>query len=194
MSLDERLRNGLEGLDAIEGSPPDRVLDHVVGKGRRRRSTRRLVAGAVAIAAIAAAVTVVPRALDALDSVGETRPASSEELIRQVAGTYRVDVDPAPGTVQAFDMAGAWTIRLLPTGAMRVSPPAAFLSAWDPPTGQLFTITDSDFRTNVLGELCQGRNGTYGWSLQGDRLTFVPITDDCAPRRALLASSWTRGS
>ena len=194
MSLDERLSNGLEGLDAIQGSPPDSLLDEVVGMGRRRRSTRRLVAGAAAIAAVAAAVAIVPRTLDALDSVGDTRPASSEELIRQIAGTYTVDVAPAPGTVQAFDMAGPWTIRLLPSGAMRVSPPAAFLSAWDPPTGQLFTITDSDFRTNALGDLCLGRNGTYGWSIEGNQLTFVPIADDCAPRRALLASPWTRGS
>ena len=59
MSLDERLREGLEGLDTLEGAPPEGVVDAVLGRGRRiggfggdgrsggaRRSDRRSRRGA----------------------------------------------------------------------------------------------------------------------------------------------------
>jgi hypothetical protein len=90
MSLDERLRQGLEGLDALEGMPPESVVDAVIGRGRRSRWTRRLVAGAVTIAVAVAGLVVAPRALDALRSVGERRPAvpgPGVGVITTVAGT-----------------------------------------------------------------------------------------------------------
>jgi hypothetical protein len=90
MSLDERLRQGLEGLDALEGSPPDMVVDAVLGRGRRSRWTRRLVAGAVALALATAWLVVAPKALDALGSADDQRPAMPKGdggVITTVAGT-----------------------------------------------------------------------------------------------------------
>jgi WD40 repeat protein len=71
MSLDERLRAGLEGLDAIEGSPPQTFAEAVVVRGRRTRWTRRVAAGAVALVATIAVLVVTPRALDALRDAGD---------------------------------------------------------------------------------------------------------------------------
>jgi trimeric autotransporter adhesin len=90
MSLDERLRQGLEGLDALEGMPPDSVVEAVLGRGRRSRWTRRLVAGAVALMLAITGLVVAPKALDALRSAGDQRPATPKGdagLITTVAGT-----------------------------------------------------------------------------------------------------------
>jgi sugar lactone lactonase YvrE len=89
MSLDERLRHGLEGLDALEGTPPDAVIDAVLGRGRRSRWARRLVAGAVALAVATSGLVVAPKALDALRSADDQRPATPKGagIITTVAGT-----------------------------------------------------------------------------------------------------------
>jgi hypothetical protein len=90
MSLDQRLREGLEGLDALESAPPPSVVDTVVARGRRHRWVRRAAAGAVALGAAISAVVVSPRAIDALSSDGERRPAVPGDrlgLITTVAGT-----------------------------------------------------------------------------------------------------------
>lgn len=90
MSLDERLRDGLEGLDALESAPPASVVDAVLGRGRRSRWSRRLAAGALALATALAVIILGPGALDALRSADERRPAVpavGPGLITTVAGT-----------------------------------------------------------------------------------------------------------
>ena len=90
MSLDERLRTGLEGLDALEGAPPDSIVDAVLGRGRRHRWNRRFATIAVVVLAVLIAFVVAPKALDALRSAGERRPAVPGDrpgIISTVAGT-----------------------------------------------------------------------------------------------------------
>jgi hypothetical protein len=194
MSLDRRLREGLDrSSSAIEERSFDRVLDGVVARGRRRRRVRRVAAGALALAALVGAVVIVPKALDAVRSFGETKPASPQQLLRQIAGTYTIEVDRADSAVEEFDLAGAWTIRLLPTGAMMITPPPAYIRAWDQPTGDVFTVAADTIRTNALSRLCTSRIGTYTWFLHDERLTLAPVTDDCAARRALFTNTtWVR--
>jgi hypothetical protein len=194
MSLDRRLREGLDrSSSAIEERLFDRVLEGVVARGRRRRRVRRIAAGTLALAALIGAVLIVPKALDAIRSLGETRPASPQDLMRQFAGTYTIEVDRSDSAVEALDMAGTWTITLLPTGAMRIAPPPAYLRSWDQPTGDEFTVAADTIRTNALGHLCSSSIGTYTWVLRDDRLTLAPVTDDCLARRALLTNTiWIR--
>ena len=90
MSLDQRLREGLEGFDALESAPPPSVVETVVARGRRQRWVRRTAAGVVALAAAISAAIVAPRAIDALSGDGERRPAvpgDRLEVITTVAGT-----------------------------------------------------------------------------------------------------------
>lgn len=90
MSLDERLRQGLEGIDALEHTPPDIVVDAVLGRGRRSRWTRRLVAGVAALAVAIAGIVVAPKALEALRSADRQHPAIPKGdvgIITTVAGT-----------------------------------------------------------------------------------------------------------
>jgi hypothetical protein len=194
MSLDRRLREGLDrSSSAIEERSFDRVLDGVVARGRRRRRGRHVAAGALALAALIAAVVIAPKALDAIRSLGETKPASPQQLLRQIAGTYTIEVDRADSAVQEFSMAGTWTISLLPTGAMMIMPPPAYLRLWDQPTGDVFTVVADTIRTNALGRLCTSRIGTYTWVLRDDRLTLAPVADDCVARRALFTNTtWVR--
>jgi hypothetical protein len=194
MSLDRRLKEGLDrSSSAIEERSFDRVLDGVVARGRRRRRVGHVVAWTLAVAALIAAVVIAPKALDAIRSLGETRPASPQQLLRQIAGTYTIEVDRADRAVEKFDMAGTWTISLLPTGAMMITPPPAYLRLWDQPTGDVFTVAVGTIRTNALGRLCTSSIGTYTWVLRDDRLTLAPVSDDCAARRALLTNTtWVR--
>jgi hypothetical protein len=190
MSLDIRLRGGLErSSSAVEEPFIDHVLDGVVTRGRRRRRVRRVAAATLALAAAIAAVVVAPKALDAIRSLGETRPASPQQLLRQIAGTYTFKVDRADGAVEEFDLAGTWTISLLPTGAMMITPPPAYLRSWDQPTGDVFTVAADTLRTNALGRLCTSSIGTYTWVLRDDRLTLAPVTDICVARRTLLTNT-----
>ena len=90
MSLDQRLREGLEGLDALESAPPPKVVGAVLNRGRRHRWVRRATTGAVALAAPLAALVLTPKAFDALRTADEQRPASSgaeSGVITTVAGT-----------------------------------------------------------------------------------------------------------
>ena len=88
MSLDERLRNGLEGLDALESAPPLTVIDAVVDRGRHRRWVRRITTVCVALAAAVVGLMIGPEVLDR-DST-EPRPAEpvgAPGVITTVAGT-----------------------------------------------------------------------------------------------------------
>lgn len=107
MSLDERLRRGLEGFDALEGAPPESVVDKVLGRGRRSRRGRRLVAGAMALAAAVAALVAAPKGLDALQSAGEMRPATpagDRGLISTVAGTGSAGLSGDGGPATAAEI------------------------------------------------------------------------------------------
>ncbi len=194
MPLDRRLRQGLErSSTAIEERPLDHVLDGVVARGRRRRRVRRLAAGTLAFAAVLAALYLAPKALDAIRSFGETKPASPQQLLRQIAGTYSIEVNSSGGTIEAFDLTGTWTVGLLPTGAMEITPPPPFLRSWDQPTGDVFTVAGDTLRTNALVQLCASSIGTYAWALRDDRLTLAPLTEDCEARKAVFtASTWVR--
>jgi hypothetical protein len=101
-------------------------------------------------------------------------------------------MDRSDSAVAALDMAGTWTISLLPTGAMMIAPPPAYLRSWDQPTGDEFTVAADTIRTNALVHLCSSSIGTYTWVLLDEGLTLAPLSDDCDARRALFSATWTR--
>jgi sugar lactone lactonase YvrE len=112
---DERLKRALSGpVVPIDGASMERDLHVVVQRGRRHRRNRRLVGVIAALTAVVGAVVLAPRALDALRSVGEPRPARPPEprgIITTVAGTgvEKSSGDGGPATEAAirypFDLA-----------------------------------------------------------------------------------------
>jgi hypothetical protein len=121
MSLDQRVRDGF----ARSSSPMDSdemkdLLGGVLAGARRRRRNRRAAQIALAALLVVAAAILGPKALEALESVGETRPAVPGERLGvshgpsvagQVTGalvagsrlTIRVDAT-MPGGWQAFHL------------------------------------------------------------------------------------------
>jgi hypothetical protein len=81
MHLDDRLRKALsDSAAAAEPDSADRDLHVVVQRGRHRRRNRRLVLLSVAAAVVAVGILVAPRALDAIRSAVDTRPATRNEI------------------------------------------------------------------------------------------------------------------
>jgi sugar lactone lactonase YvrE len=94
MHLDRRLKEALSGARVgIDAPSLERDLHIVVQRGRRRRRNRWLVGFVATVALVICAVVLAPRALDALRSVGEPRPAAPPRpegipgVITTVAGT-----------------------------------------------------------------------------------------------------------
>lgn len=101
MSLDQRLREGLEGLDALESAPPPQVVGVVLDRGRRQRWVRRITAAGVALAAAVAGLVVAPKVLDwGADEPRPAQPTAGEGIIRTVVGTgaRRSSGDGGPAT------------------------------------------------------------------------------------------------
>jgi hypothetical protein len=92
MRLDaERLKRALSGpVVPIDRASMERDLHVVVHKGRRHRRNRRLATLSVGVAVVVLGAMLVPRALEAFRSLGETRPATPPAprgIITTVVGT-----------------------------------------------------------------------------------------------------------
>jgi hypothetical protein len=192
MSIDSRLRQGLErsASRATENLVDD--LPDALARGRRRRRVT-LVTRATALAAGLTIVAVVgPRLVGSLRTEQPAGPTPTPSIgttdFAAIAGTYSIELTNADATVAANHMAGTWTIRLRPDGAMQLSIPAGFTREGHAPAGNAFTLAASQFRTNLFyNDFCHSI-GVYRWQLRGTRLTFAPLSEDCAVRQAVFAS------
>jgi hypothetical protein len=192
MSIDSRLRQGLER--SARGGTPDLVDDLPDALARGRRRKRVMIAVRVtSIATVVAIVAVVgPRLVSSLRTEQPAVPAPTPPIgttdFSAIAGTYTVELTNADSTVAANHMAGTWTIQLGSDGAMQLSLPAGFTREGQTPAGNVFTLAASQFRTNLFyNDFCHSV-AVYRWQLRGTRLTFTPLSEDCAVRRAVFAS------
>jgi hypothetical protein len=200
MSLDRRLREGLERITAGIDPDIDWRLRRAMRDARRRVALRRAGATLAVAAAIIVSVVLGPRALDALGSssrppaAGPPAPtvAAPTTLGNQaIAGTYRRTVPAGLPDAQSSHLAGRWRIELRPDGTMAVRAPAAFTGVL---SGSQFQVQAETFRTTLfIQDLCSNLPvPTYRWTRVGDWLRFTPVDDRCRARVALLASGpWT---
>jgi sugar lactone lactonase YvrE len=93
MRLDHRLREGLSARAVpVDAASLERDLHVVLRRGRRLRRARRLAIFVTGLAVVVGTVVLAPRALDALRTVDDPRPAAPREpegipgLITTVAG------------------------------------------------------------------------------------------------------------
>ena len=195
MSIDSRLRRGLER--SANAATEDLVdnLPEALTRGRRRQ--RAIVATkTIAIAAgIAVVVLGGPRLVVAIRTdqpAVKPSPSVTATDSSAIAGTYTFELSDADATVAANDMAGIWTIRLKPDGAMELSVPASFTREGQDPAGNALTHAATQLRTNLFfSDFCHSV-GVYRWALRGTRLTFTPLSEDCPVRQAIFASQpWT---
>jgi hypothetical protein len=202
MSLDRRLRQGLERITAGIDPDVDWHLHRAARDARRRVARRRTGATLAVAAAIIASVVIGPRALDALSDstrqppVGQPAPTVAPPTTlgnQAIAGTYRRTVPAGDPDTQSNHLAGRWTIRLRPDGTMAVGAPAGFTGVL---SGSQFQVQADSFRTTLfIQDLCSSLPvPTYRWTRVGDRLRFIPVDDRCGARVTVLASGpWTSG-
>jgi sugar lactone lactonase YvrE len=80
MQLDHRLRRALEApIVDVDTPSTERDLHVTLRLGRRRRWIRRVLAVGTVLAVVAGVVVLGPRAIDALRSIDEPRPATPED-------------------------------------------------------------------------------------------------------------------
>ena len=184
MSLDRRLREELQREAARIEPDIGRGMGAVEARARRRATVG---IGSLLVAATAAVLVIV--AVQALQlAPPDTQPAATAPPSGDLVGTYRATLQPSDGGAELGDVAGGWTMELTPDGVMLVAPPATFREGASVQSGVSYSIDGERFRTNLFQQLCNSI-GDYGWVLDGGTLTLTPVEDDCALRRAVLAST-----
>jgi hypothetical protein len=167
----------------------ERLFDR---RGRKQRNRRiRAAAGAFVIATAGMGFAVL-----GLRGLGDqTRPADlptpgpARELYLQIAGTYTVTLSNEDPRVEELDLAGAYTMRLLPDGVMLLSVPRGFGGEGPSPSGISFRVSGNQFTTNAFVNFtCPGSVGVYRWELDEDRLTLAPLEEGCEVRQILFSS------
>ncbi len=196
MSLDRRLRDALEREAA--------KIDPDVGRSMiavEARARRRATAGLGSLLVAAAAVVLLSMGLQALRStspyagpgasVSPTVLLSPSPRTADIAGMYRATLEASDGGAEFADVAGEWTMELMPDGVLLMAPPATFREGSTAQSGVAYSIEEGRFRSNLFQQLCNSV-GVYGWVLEGEVLTLTPVDDNCALRRVVLASTpWT---
>jgi hypothetical protein len=197
MALDRRLRDELQREAAKIAPDAGRGLLAVEARARRRAT-----AGLGSLLVAAAAVVLIVVGVQALQSTSpDTGPGGSvpptvlpypSSGTAEIAGTYHATLELTDGGAEFADVAGEWTMDLRPDGVMLMAPPATFREGSAPQSGVAYSIDGERFRSNLFQQLCNSI-GVYGWVMDGGMLTLTSVEDDCALRRAVLASTpWTR--
>jgi hypothetical protein len=191
MSLDDRLREGLEGASAAVDSDVERSLITVLARRRRRVRTRRLGL-VVAVAGLAA--LVIAFAMPIADWLRSEDRAPTVGVAQQLAADYEVSLSEAESASVQPSLAGRWRMRLQPDGEIALTAPDTFAAERNP-LGVSFTADDATFRTNIFyNDFCTSI-GTYTWQLTGQQLTFSAVSEACEIRQVLLTTKpWTRSS
>ena len=192
MSLDQRLRNGLHG-SASRLEPEDHVaaLVRVQARARRADRTTRWIQGALAVAAIAVAVAVLPPVVDRLTAPDPPVQVADAGL----EGTYVADVADTAAARRA-QLTGRWVITFGTKGVLSLNPPPEYAGTT---AGTRYEVDGQVVSTDALIDHpgCQSSEisnvGTYEWRLDDDRLRLSVVRDSCQARVALLSGQeWAR--
>jgi hypothetical protein len=183
MSIDRRLRTGLQRSSEAITPNVSAALAAVENRTRHLRRTRVIarlaVAAAVAVVVAIAGLTLLHR-LRALGT--DVLPAEPSSPV----GTYVVDVSTSE-TAQAEGMVGRWVITLRPDGVMEITSPSSFTGN---PYGASYQTDGDLLRTNafISSPGCQRSTdqiGTFRWVRTATELRFTVVADTCDTRRVL---------
>ena len=188
MSIDPRLREGLQRSAAVVDPDLLETLPDALDRGRRRRRLLRASRAIVAIACLAVVAAALPQLLRADRSeqpaVTPTPPVPPEYAA--IAGTYTATIEPDSNLLRTNGMVGTWSLALDADGVMLLAAPPGFTLPSSPAS---FEVHGSRFVTNAFAEdACNGMVGTYSWELSEGRLRFTKITDGCPIREAIFGS------
>jgi hypothetical protein len=198
MSVERRLREGLERSASAVQPDVARRLPEAITRGRRRRRARRasvIVGTVAALAAIGFAVPQVTSHVQRIQhpavSPGPTLKPGPDAVI---AGSYTSELRATSQVIRNNGMAGTWTLRLRANGVVTLVAPRSFHGDL---ASVAFRVRGDRFTTNALvnDPRCSNDVGVYRWRRAGGTLVFTPVSETCAVRRALFSSQpWhTRG-
>jgi hypothetical protein len=101
--------------------------------------------------------------------------------VSTLSGTYRVTITGKPAPLN-----GRWQLKFLPGNEFRVIRNEKLVVVGTAVvTGNRVKFTD---RTGSYACSSAERAGVYTYSLDGQRLTFKPVTDRCVGRKLLLTT------
>ena len=187
MSLDRRLREGVDRLTSDIEPDVERHLRTSRTRARRRIVVRRVGAVAAAVACVALVVIAGPRLLDADETAPRPadRPSPSAITTASIAGSYTVTVHPIPAVVDGVALAGEWTFELRSDGSMSITPPPGLPVA----EGYGFEIRDGRFETSAFADdLCSEAPGVGVYAIErvDHDLALDAQDDPCAARLEIL--------
>jgi len=191
MSIERRLREGLERSASAVQPDMGRRLPEAIARGRRRRRARRASSILATVAVLAGIGLAIPhvttfgqRIPHPAASRGPTLTPGPDAVI---AGTYTSKLRATSRVIRDNGMAGTWTLRLSANRVITVSAPRSFRGEL---TAIAFRIQGERFTTNAFVDdpRCSNDVGVYRWQRAGATLVFTPISDTCALRRALFSS------
>ena len=193
MSIDRRLRQGLERSSRVVDPDLRATLPVALDRGRRRK--RRLHATATAFIVSAALVALVGSQL--LGGIRGERPATRTPTppppaaYAAIAGTYTARIEPHSCCLPTKGMVGRWSLEMRTDGVLVLSAPPRFALQTSPAS---FDVHGARFQTNAFSASgCSGSIGTYTWGLSTIHLRFTKIVDTCPIREALFgARQWDR--
>ena len=189
MSVDDRLRQGLDANARAFEPEVETSLHDVRRRDRRARRTRMTRSGGmvVATAACAALVAVAVRA-----GLPEDRPPApsvpAPSPTAELFSSYEADV------TRPQRLAGRWGLELRGNGSVLVSPPDGYAGVV---SGTLFTADRARLRINLFAQdACADLgNGEYAWTREGDRLVLAVSNDSCEARTRFFSDNeWVEAS
>jgi hypothetical protein len=193
MSIDRRLRQGLERSATVVDPDLRATLPDALNRGRR---SKRWLNAARATTFIVSVTLVAVVGSQLLGGIRGERPAtrtptpSVSPQYEAIAGTYTATIEPHTG-LPAGGMVGSWSLELSSDGvlAMAAPPGSTF-----PISAAFFQLHGYRFQTNAFSSnTCNGTIGTYEWGLSGGYLRFTKITDRCPVREAIFAArQWSK--
>lgn len=188
MSIDDRLREGLQrSMSAIDSDAEGHL-----GDARRRGHRRHVIRRAAAVVAIAAAILVVVVAAPGLRELMRDqgrRPAAPPSLA-PISGTYTTTIStsdqPGSGGVEAV---GTWLLTLDGNGTLDL---ASLTNGDQGRSITQYQVSGGQFITTALTDTTCSGTGLYEWSRTGATLTFSVVSDPCPLRVAIFsAHAWT---
>jgi hypothetical protein len=195
MSVERRLRDGLQRSAATVNPDVRLLLPDAIVRGKRRQRARRTVLAVTTVLVVAG----IGGAAFQLGRFAADSPTAAPGAhltpgpYRAIAGTYTTTLAPASSVVRNNGLAGNWTLRLDANGVLTLVAPASFR---DVPSGSAFKIEGDRFTTDafVNDPRCSNDVGVYRWQRSAGGLTFIPITETCALRRSLFSARWRQNS
>jgi hypothetical protein len=194
MSIDRRLRQGLERSATVVDPDLRATLPDALNRGRRRK---RWLNAARATTFIVSITLVAIVGSQLLGGIRGERPATRTPTppppaaYAAIAGTYTARIERYSPGLPTQSMAGSWSLEIRTDGVLVLTAPPRFALPISPAS---FDVHGARFQTNAFAAgPCNGTIGTYTWGLSTIHLRFTKIADTCPIREALFgARQWDR--